>query len=285
MNLSSRIGSQKGDTGVKGDTGISGDRGVTGDTGVRGDTGTTGLKGDTGYGDTGVSGSVIVQSISNSGNAAANHRYLCDTSAAAFTLTLPATPANGDTIEIVDALGQFEVHPLLVAANGKNIESIAEDMYLDVPGVSVSFVFSGDNARGWMVNIGDKTVPIILDAYAPDKIVFNIYGPSGQEITPGVKGFVEVPYKCSIVSYTALADKTGSIVVDIWKDSYTNYPPTDADSITGTTPPTISGSNKAKSSSLSGWDSNLAVGDILAFNVDSANTITKLMLSLTVRRG
>jgi hypothetical protein len=160
MYLSSRIGSQKGDTGFKGDTGVPGDRGTTGDTGVRGDTGPQGIKGDTGFGDTGVSGEIIVQSISISGSAVANHKYLCDTTAAAFTLTLPAVPSSGNTIVFVDALNQFDVHPLLVAGNGKNIESVAEDMYLDLKGVSVEFVFSGDNARGWMVNVSDKTIPV-----------------------------------------------------------------------------------------------------------------------------
>lgn len=283
--LSARLAAKKGDTGVKGDTGLgdTGIRGEVGDTGVRGDTGPQGIKGDTGLGDTGLPGYAIVESISASQAAVVNHKYICDTTAAGFTLTLPATPVAGDSIIIVDALGQFEINPLVLAGNGKNIESIAEDMNIDVPGVQLEVQFSGDNARGWMVNIGDKTVPIILDAYAPDLLTFNIAGPAGGVITPGVKGYLIVPARCLIIGWTMLADKIGSAVVDILQGDYSEYPDT-LNSLTAATPPTISSSNKDRSTSLSGWDIERSKGRILAFEVLSCDTITKLMLGLEIRR-
>ena len=294
--LSARLAAKKGDTGVKGDTGLgdTGIRGEVGDTGVRGDTGPQGTKGDTGLGDTGIPGYYIVESISASQAAVANHKYMCDTTAAGFTLTLPATPAAGDAFIIVDALSQFETNPLILAGNGKNIESIAEDMNIDVQGVECLIQFSGDNTRGWMVNIGDKTVPIILDSYAPDMITFTILGPGGGEITPGVKGFIVVPYKGMITGYTMLADKVGSITIDIMKQIYEHYEdmltdPLGASMITNNLPageyPTITNAQKAQTSSLSNWSPDLQPGYILGFNVISCTDITKLMLSLTVRRG
>jgi hypothetical protein len=283
--LSARLAAKKGDTGVKGDTGLgdTGIRGETGDTGVRGDTGPQGIKGDTGLGDTGLPGYAVVESISASQAAVANRKYMCDTTAAGFTLTLPATPAAGDAFIVVDALSQFQNNPLVLAGNGKNIEGIAEDMNLDVQGVECLIQFSGDNTRGWMVNIGDKTVPLILDAYAPDLIVMNINGPSGQEITPGFKGFAVTPSDCEIIGYTMLADTTGSAIVDITESSYAQWPTT-KNSITGATPPTITNGTKARSSSLSGWTNTQYKGRILGFEVLSCDAITKLVVALEIRR-
>jgi len=106
----------------------------------------------------------------------------------------------------------------------------------------------------------------------------------GSAITTGVKADVEVPFNCTILQATALADQTGSIQVDIWKDTYANFPPTDADSITGSNPITISSSNKSQDSTLSGWTTTISAGDILRFNIDSCSTITRCTISLKVRK-
>ena len=81
-----------------------------------------------------------------------------------------------------------------------------------------------------------------------------------------------------------LADASGSIVVDVWKDTYANFPPTDADSITASAPPTISAATKSQDSTLTGWTTAIAAGSILRFNVDSAATVTRVTVSLKVTR-
>jgi hypothetical protein len=81
-----------------------------------------------------------------------------------------------------------------------------------------------------------------------------------------------------------LADQVGSIVIDIWKDTYDNFPPTSVDSICGGNKPTISNAQKYQDSTLNGWTKTINAGDILAFNVDSASTITRLTISLKVKK-
>jgi hypothetical protein len=115
-------------------------------------------------------------------------------------------------------------------------------------------------------------------------ITFIIDG-GGSAITTGEKGHLEIPFACTIQRVTILADQSGSIVVDIWKDTYANFPPTDADSITASAPPTISSAQKAQDSTLTGWTKSIAAGDILAFNVDSCTTITRVMISLKVAKS
>jgi len=114
-------------------------------------------------------------------------------------------------------------------------------------------------------------------------ITFVIDG-GGSAITTGIKGDLEIPFNCTINRATALADQSGSIVVDIWKDSYTNYPATDADSITASAPVTISTATKSQDTTLSGWTTTITAGDILRFNVDSASTVTRVTISLKVTK-
>lgn len=106
----------------------------------------------------------------------------------------------------------------------------------------------------------------------------------GSVITTGEKGHLVVPFACTITRVEMEADQSGSIVVDIWKDTYANFPPTDADSITASAPPTISSGVKDEDETLTGWTTALAAGDILAFNVDSITTCERVTVALKVRK-
>ena len=103
--------------------------------------------------------------------------------------------------------------------------------------------------------------------------------------TGAKKLFMPVDYACTITGWELLANTSGSVVIDIWKDTYANYPPVVGDSITGSAKPTISSAEKATSTTLTGWTTALAAGDILEVNVDSVTTITKVTLQLTVTRS
>ena len=108
----------------------------------------------------------------------------------------------------------------------------------------------------------------------------------GEVITTGIKGFIRVPFDCTITKWTLLADQTGSIKIDIWKDTYTSYPPTDADSITNGNEPEISSSDKAEGTDLTGWTTtSINEGDVLVFNVDSCSSITRATLILIVTKN
>ena len=65
------------------------------------------------------------------------------TSATAATLTLPASPATGATINIADAntITGSVVHTL--ARNGSTIYSLAENLTLDIPNFQITLWYSG----------------------------------------------------------------------------------------------------------------------------------------------
>lgn len=106
----------------------------------------------------------------------------------------------------------------------------------------------------------------------------------GVAITTGVKGYISLPVagvwkKWRILSIDG-AITSGSIVIDIWKDSYTNYPPVVADTITASDKPTLTTATKSEGIALTGWIKTFAAGDVIGFNVDSATSVTKVSLTL-----
>ncbi len=107
---------------------------------------------------------------------------------------------------------------------------------------------------------------------------------SGSAITTGIKGDMVV---CAgtIVGVWLLADQTGSIKVDLWKDTYANFPPTDADTIMGGNEPEISSATKDVDTTLTGWTTSLTATDIIRVNVDSCATITRCTLTLKIQRS
>lgn len=130
---------------------------------------------------------------------------------------------------------------------------------------------------GYKFNIFTGNFDIDSDPLRSHGILIN---GRGSVISTGVKGDIEIPYNATITGWTILSDVSGSIVVDVWKDTYANFPPTVADTIAGSEKPTISSATKGQDLSLSTWTTTVTAGDIIRFNVDSATTITKAALFL-----
>lgn len=103
----------------------------------------------------------------------------------------------------------------------------------------------------------------------------------GSAITTGIKGDLEIPFACTITAVRTLLDQSGSIVVDIWKDTYANYPPTVADTITASAKPTVTTATKSEDATLTGWTTSVTAGSILRYNVDSITTATRALVTLT----
>lgn len=139
---------------------------------------------------------------------------------------------------------------------------------------------SGSGATGWVAigsgaGGGNKFVGIVIDG-------------GGSVITTGTKGYVSIPINGTLVAWRILsidpAVTSGSIVIDVWKDTFANYPPTNADSITNGHEPTVSGATKAEDSDLSDWTTqSVTEGDVLGFNVDSVTSFTRVTLVLEIQ--
>lgn len=109
-------------------------------------------------------------------------------------------------------------------------------------------------------------------------IVYVIDG-GGSAITTGEKGYIEVPFPCSINNVTIMLDQSGSINVVIQKAAYANFPPVAANTINGSGF-TVSTATKNQIQSSVITTTSIAAGDILGFNVASATTATRATVSI-----
>lgn len=165
-----------------------------------------------------------------------------------------------------------------------------------IQNIATDRVLLRDTAGSGAVELGQVTsglefsgVPgLRLTTQARTRQITVVLDGGGLDITTGLKAFLSCPYTGAITGWRLLSTDAGGpatagdLVLDIWKDTYANYPPTVADTITAAAKPTLSSANKNEDTVLTGWTTAVAAGDIFAFNVDSVSGITKAALTLTI---
>lgn len=168
--------------------------------------------------------------------------------------------------------------------NGMDIQGYSDNMSTEtwsIDGATGAAQFDGDITTGGNI-VGDKLWwGIEIDG-------------GGSTITTGLKRRIKIPYDCTLVAdsvdghfWQIGLDQSGSIGLDLWMDSYSNYPPTNADRISGTVGsqnPRVSAATKGGSGTTTGWTLNLVGGRYLFVNVDSVSTATFCVLGLHIIR-
>lgn len=103
----------------------------------------------------------------------------------------------------------------------------------------------------------------------------------GSVLTTGLKGFFRVPQAATITKATLIADAAGDIEFDVLKSTYAGFP-TQA-SIVASAPPTLSGVQKSEDSTLTGWTTAIAAGDVIGYEITGVpDTITRVTLILDI---
>jgi len=74
---------------------------------------------------------------------------LANTATTSFTLTLPASPAAGDLVSVIDAGYTFDTKPLTMGRNSSNIANSAANLVVSTEGAGFTLVYSGDATVGW----------------------------------------------------------------------------------------------------------------------------------------
>jgi len=90
-------------------------------------------------------------------------KIIANTTGGAFTITLPATPAVGNTVTIGDG-GNWSTTNLTVARNGSTVETVADDILFNLKGANVTLVYDGTT---WQVfSTGAASLPLsgLIDA-------------------------------------------------------------------------------------------------------------------------
>jgi hypothetical protein len=106
---------------------------------------------------------------------------------------------------------------------------------------------------------------------------------AGSVLTTGEKGYLIIPYDGVITGWNMISDQTGSCVIDVWKTSGGTIP-TVTDTITGTEKPTLSSQQINSDLTLTSWTTSVSIGDVIAFNIDSVSTITRVNLSIYITK-
>lgn len=121
----------------------------------------------------------------------------------------------------------------------------------------------------------------------PDYMIAFCLYLGGTVLTTGIYPGIPVPAAGTITAVNVVSNDatSGSIVVDLWKDTYANAPPTNADSITASAPPTLSSATKSEDTTLTDWTKTLAKGDIIVPNIDSVTSLKVVTVYLTVARS
>ena len=97
--------------------------------------------------------------------AAANDYVIADTSAGAFTITLPAAPTAGQILFIGDFKSTFDTYPITVARNGSTIEGLSQDLSLNIASLEHQFVYQDSTWRVFsrpFSKFADATTPQLI---------------------------------------------------------------------------------------------------------------------------
>jgi hypothetical protein len=172
-------------------------------------------------------------------------------------------------VSAVDFTGSDSTRPVQSGSTPPGNCLAREELFLDTD--DTVLLICNATGNGW-VAAGSGTVSLSI-----------VLGDGINTLPVGVAGYLEIPYACTISRWTALANQSGSVQIDVWNDTYSNFPPTDTDSITASAPISMS-AQKGQSAALTGWNTAINADDILAFNVDSASTLKQVTVSLKCTR-
>ncbi len=115
-------------------------------------------------------------------------------------------------------------------------------------------------------------------------ITFAVGDTAGSAIAAGKEAWWRAPFACTLGAWSAGADASGSIEIEIWKDTHANFPPTVADKITATDPIAIVTATKAEDTAPTGWTTAVSAGDWLLFHVNSATTVKQVTVVVQCTR-
>jgi hypothetical protein len=99
-----------------------------------------------------ISGGATWQAVitADPANAVAGYGYFCNTTSAAFTVTLPTAATIGDFISFIDYAGTFDTNNLTIGRNGHNIQGTAADLTVATERAGFTLVYV-DATQGWLL--------------------------------------------------------------------------------------------------------------------------------------
>ncbi len=194
---------------------------------------------------------------------------------------------NGNVISSTDTNGNIDLDPngtgfvrilgdaplRLMDADNSNFvalsapATVTSDYTITLPaaGGAANDVLQFDGSQNASFVSNTRTLNFVIDG-------------GGSAITTGKKGVIVLDGDYTVSGWTIIADQSGSIVVDVNRATYANFPTTA--SIAGSELPTLSSVQKNEDLTLSTWTTTLSARDVLEFEVDSVTTVTRVTVAL-----
>jgi hypothetical protein len=148
-----------------------------------------------------------------------------------------------------------------------NWSSVLDTHTLNIPLASVASVTAG------LISNTDYT------AFTKGSFGVTVDGVSSV-IQVGQTGFVTMPYAGTITGWSITTNASGSIQFDVWKAA--GAIPTIANTIVAAAFPTLTSAQFVTSTTLTGWTTTFAAGDVFGFYVNSVSSTVK-NATLTIR--
>ena len=95
----------------------------------------------------------------------------------------------------------------------------------------------------------------------------------GSALSPGLTGYLTVPYACTISAWNVSADQ-GTATVDVWKVATGTAIPTVLNSITASALPALATGTSIHSTNLTGWSKAVSANDIVGINLNAVASAT-----------
>ncbi|MEO7176107.1 MAG: hypothetical protein ABI002_09975, partial [Saprospiraceae bacterium] len=124
-----------------------------------------------------------------------------------------------------------------------------------------------------------KLESAVVNAARGNNSISFIIGDGIAVITTGVALDFVWPCNATITGWQIVSTLTGSVVLDVWKDSYANFPPVVGDTIAGSEKPTLSSAVKNQDLTLSSFSTSVTAQDNWRLNVDSASTLKRITVT------
>jgi hypothetical protein len=149
-------------------------------------------------------------------------------------------------------------------------------------------VLYSDTVNVWRADDGLITQASIWASLAPNIGLETFIDGQGSAITTGNHGTLEVPFNCTLTSWTCTNNLSGGsngIATDVWRANG-QLPTSSAQSIVGTgNGPGVGGGGTYLHAAASGWTSTALIkGDILIVNVTAVTNCTQSLVSLNATR-
>lgn len=106
-------------------------------------------------------------------------------------------------------------------------------------------------------------------------------GSSSDSVVVGSVAYVRVPYEGTIEQWDIVADVACTCVIDVWKVA--GAVPTIANTITASAKPQLVAATVGESSTLTGWTTSVAIGDVIAFKLSSLSGGSPTQIAIALR--